>query len=111
MGWEAECPGNTATGLSHWEVAFGSCEELVEQSNPNLKTANTMSGRTPLFRAAENGHEEVVRVLLERNDVNIDAVDRYGQTPLCVAAQRGHKGVVRILAEQSDASLNVAGGV
>jgi len=39
-----------------------------------------MSGRTPPFFAAENGHEEVVKVLLERNDININAgVD--GQTP------------------------------
>lgn len=52
-------------------------------------------GLTPLFWAARNGHKEVVRILLERSDINIEAVDEDGRTPLCVAAQREHEEVVK----------------
>ena len=62
-------------------------------------------GRTPLFWAAENGHEEVVRILLERRDIDIEAADELGRTALCVAAQNGHARVVRTLVEGS-ANLN-----
>jgi hypothetical protein len=35
-------------------------------------------GRTPLWRAAENGHEAVVKLLLAREDVDPDSKDTYG---------------------------------
>ena len=63
----------------------------MEQSNANLNTSNTMSGRSPLFWAARNGHKEVVKLLLERDDVNPDAADEYGRTPLCEAIENGHR--------------------
>ena len=33
---------------------------------------------TPLWWAAENGHEEVVRILLGRDDIDPDKQDQYG---------------------------------
>jgi len=52
---------------------------------------------TPLSWAARNGHEEVVKVLLGREEVKPDKADRVGQTPLWEAAAKGHEGVVKIL--------------
>ncbi|PUU76598.1 hypothetical protein B9Z19DRAFT_1028565, partial [Tuber borchii] len=43
-----------------------------------------MFGRTPLWHAAEYGHEGVVKVFLERGDVNTGSSDRYAQTPLSI---------------------------
>ena len=36
-----------------------------------------------------------MRVLLERNDANLDTADEDGQTLLSLAAENGHEGVVR----------------
>jgi len=53
---------------------------------------------TPLYAAAQKGHEAVARALMELGaDVN-KATDN-GVTPLYAAAQNGHKTVVRALIE------------
>jgi ankyrin repeat protein len=50
--------------------------------------------------AAENGHESVVKLLLERG-VEVDSKDiEYGLTPLSWAALRGHESVVKLLFEK-----------
>ena len=59
-------------------------------------------GWTPLSWAAINGHEGVVRLLAEREDVEADSKNKDGNTPLSCAAINGHEGVVRLLAERDD---------
>lgn len=50
----------------------------------------------PLHKAAENGYEVVVWLLLEHTaDVNVK--DNDGWTPLHTAAENGHDGVVQLL--------------
>ena len=39
-------------------------------------------GYTALIWAARQGNEEVVKLLLTRNDVNADVLDSDGETPL-----------------------------
>ena len=39
----------------------------------------------------------VVRLLLARDDVNLDNPDNDNRTPLWAASSRGHGGVVRLL--------------
>ena len=54
------------------------------------------SDRTPLWHAASNEHEGMVKTLLERGEVNPDNRDD-GKTPLQLAAWNGHEEVVKIL--------------
>lgn len=58
--------------------------------------------RTFLSKAAEQGHEAVVKVLLSRNDIEVDSKDRDGRTPLSRAAEKGHKAVANVLLARND---------
>ena len=71
--------------------------------------ATDFHGNTAIIWAARKGHERVVKVLLERNDVNPNTPENeYGQTPLSQAAKNGHEGVVRILLERNDVNPDTA---
>lgn len=60
---------------------------------------------TPLYAAADNGHEVAVRVLLERNaKINSKHENRYGLeiipiAPLTAAARKGHVKITKLLLE------------
>jgi hypothetical protein len=53
--------------------------------------------RTPLSWASENGHETVVRLLIEKGAA-VDSTDEYGQTSLLWASRNGHEAVGRKMA-------------
>ena len=59
-------------------------------------------GRTPLAWAAESGHEGMVKLLLNRKEVNPQSRDNYGQTPLWYAAKGGHEGIVKLLLDRKE---------
>ena len=67
-------------------------------------------GYTALIWAAQQGNEEVVRLLLARNEVNADKPYNYGQTPLWWASHSGHEGVVKLLLARNDVNANNLGG-
>ncbi|KAK3384603.1 hypothetical protein B0T24DRAFT_716268 [Lasiosphaeria ovina] len=72
--------------------------KLLEE-NADIET-KVIAGQTPLSWAAENGHEAVVNLLLERG-ANIETKDtKFGRTPLICATERGHEAVVKLLLER-----------
>jgi len=86
----------------HYASLFGIDEiaaELAEVEGCDINQIDS-AGNTPLFWAAWKGHEGVVEILLEWDDVHPDKPDNFGQTPLCCAAEGGHEGVVKILLGQ-----------
>ena len=101
---------NDFTGLHG--AAFLGISELVAalfgMKEWDISAADTL-GRTALAWAAIGGHEEVVRILLQRKDINPNTADtQYDRTPLLWAAERGHEEVVKLLLERED---NVIYGV
>jgi hypothetical protein len=56
-------------------------------------------GRTALYWAAGNGHEAVVKLLLDKG-ADLEAKDEWGQTPLSQAARNGHEAVVKLLLDK-----------
>jgi ankyrin repeat protein len=48
----------------------------------------------------------VVRLLVNRNDVEANSTDSHGQTPLSFAARGGHKAVVNLLVSRDDIAAN-----
>ncbi|BFZ23105.1 hypothetical protein BsWGS_26144 [Bradybaena similaris] len=58
--------------------------------------AEFQNNRTPLHHSAEEGHEDVVEILLKAG-ANVNAEDENKITPLHCSVENGHKGVVEIL--------------
>ena len=54
-------------------------------------------GFTPLLAAAQNGHTEVCKLLLETGKANVKETSPKGFTPLLLAAQNGHTEVCELL--------------
>jgi hypothetical protein len=62
--------------------------------------AKTRHGVTPLYFAARNGHEEVVRFLLDKGaDINV-ADSFYKETALMSAVDEGHASVAKLMVER-----------
>ncbi|KAI0121771.1 hypothetical protein BJ170DRAFT_737129 [Xylariales sp. AK1849] len=102
-GWSHHCPPKGAS-----MVHVASRYQLIEPLQAILRKsgqakigiyAKDHSDQTPLFGAAENGHEAAVRLLLDRG-ATIDAKDLNGQTPLFGAAEDGYEAVVRLLLDR-----------
>ena len=53
-------------------------------------------GETPVYVAAQNGHEAVVQQLVAA-DAALNQSNNNGATPLFMAAQKGHEAVVQQL--------------
>ncbi|KAF1997425.1 ankyrin, partial [Amniculicola lignicola CBS 123094] len=55
------------------------------------------NGCTPLYVAARQGSVEVVKMLLQRPGLDVNAADRWGRTPLLAAIRNGHQDVIVLL--------------
>ena len=87
---------------------FPAVLEMMEWDVNSMDSASC----TPLIWAAVRGHEEVVKMLLERRDVDPDLGDsRWNQTPLVWAAKLGHEGVVEVFLEREVVNPSQANSV
>ena len=80
-------------------------EALTEAKGCDINKADC-EGYTPFMWAAIHGKEEIVRLLLARNDVNPDTPGKEDVTPLWLASMNGHDGVVQLLLASDDVDPN-----
>jgi ankyrin repeat protein len=109
-GYSEHFPAQT-TGL-HLTAEFGLLhllEKLLHESGRDFMISADWKdgyGQTPLARAAANGHEAAVKLLLDKEGIDPDSKDYYGQTPLARAAANGHEGVVKLLLDKESVDPN-----
>lgn len=74
----------------------------MSRCSPNLgqQGKRSFSGRTPLHWSARNGHLDVVRYLVDKCQVDIDAATADGTTAFCWASWQGHLSVMKFLSER-----------
>lgn len=94
------------TGL-HLAAYFG-VKETVKAILRQGVNYNVTDGdfRTPVLWAAKNGHDAVVKLLLDRSRIDVDVEDVGGQTALSWAAENGHHTVVELLLDSGKANVN-----
>jgi len=81
-------------------------KELLE-NGADLSIQNNF-GNTALMLASENGHKEIVEVLLEKiKHENLLLKNNKGETALMLASQKGHRKIVEVLLEKLDEELRI----
>ncbi|XP_026152159.1 ankyrin repeat domain-containing protein 50 [Mastacembelus armatus] len=88
---EGRPPLHSVAWTGHAEVG----RRLLEVSGVNIDLA-CHQGATALSIAAQEGHANIVAMLLERG-ANPDHMDKYGRSPVKVAGKHGHFNIVRLL--------------
>ena len=64
-----------------------------------------------LHWAAREGHTEIARILIDRNQIEVDAVNKHKWTPLHWAVREGHYDTARLLLEKrADKNLKTGNG-
>ncbi|KAM3607795.1 uncharacterized protein V6R79_014071 [Siganus canaliculatus] len=88
---EGRPPIHSVAWTGHAKVGH----HLLEGNGINIDLA-CYQGATALSIAAQEGHDNIVAILLERG-ANPNHMDKYGRTPIKVAGKHGHFNIVRLL--------------
>ena len=57
--------------------------------------------------ACQNGHKDVVKLLLENSDIEVNVIGNEGWTVSMIACSEGHKDIVRLLLDNSEMNINL----
>lgn len=93
--------GDNQEGGIDWAVRVGDLNVVRKQveQTPTLVNDIGSSGRPPLCVAADYGHFDVIKYLIEKG-ANVNAIDSHGITPLLSAIYEGHKDCVALLLQK-----------
>jgi len=95
----------STSGYGHTGVVELMLTEWTENADVYVKSKDFF-GVTALVMASQNGHTEVVKLLLENGaDVNMK-IKLFGETALWLASQNGHAEIVKLLLDKG-ADVNV----
>jgi len=108
--YSQRCP-RQMTGM-HLAAYFRGREAINVMLGSQYLDSEDSHGRTPLWLAAENGHEKVFELLLGKGaDVNVNAQGEGFGNALQAASFGGHEKVVELLlGKGADVNVNAQGG-
>ena len=103
--YSQEVPGQV-TGL-HLGAYFG-LERVIRVLLDKKVDLNAKDGHgwTLLWWAAQNRHQDMVKLLLKTEKVDVDAKDEDGRTPLSLAAGYGSQAIVKLLLETETVDID-----
>ncbi|XP_058834906.1 uncharacterized protein LOC131692069 [Topomyia yanbarensis] len=113
LGAPVDLPSMSGRMFAGWtnlyyasKVANGVERHASEEDNifHTLET-RIATGWTPLHIACFNGHSEVVRLLISKNETLQSMEDNLGKTPFVLAVNAGHIQVAEFFNRKDDASL------
>jgi len=107
--WDVNAVDFTGNTTLTWESQIGREEFIrvvLRRMDVNHDHTETEYARTSISQAAEKGHKGVIKLLLERGEVNPERADKSGKAALGWAVVRGHKGVVKVLLECGNFNLD-----
>jgi ankyrin repeat protein len=81
-------------------------KDILEYSVIDVNSKNSV-GQTALMRAADNGKEKAVELLLNHPGIDVNLQDRYGWTALIWAAYNGREKAVELLLNHPKIDVNV----
>ena len=96
-------PGSAIQFVAYLGLTKLVSQRLEDGSEPDVKDKH---GRTPFFWAVSMGQEDVVKLLITREDVNPNVRDRAGGTPLIVAVLMKSIVMVELLLACRNLELN-----
>ena len=79
-----------------------------DDSNHDDNDSSGSKGVTPIHLAAHGGHSLVVKVLLERGNVDVNLAMQDGVTSLWLAASRGHLHCTQLLLSIQGVDVDIA---
>ncbi len=95
--------------LPRWDIAIRTCKARSHETHSaSIDNIPKIVIQHMLHSAIENGHENVVRLLLARPDISVnDQPDRKMTAPLTTAAAKGNVEIVRMLLNRPDIDVNI----
>ena len=79
---------------------------FADATKSDVNQARTTEGSTPLYVASQNGHTDIVAILLGTPGIHINQHNNINQTPLNIASDNGNTEIVRLLLQQPNIDLN-----
>ena len=70
--------------------------KVLKQAGGNVNQHNH-NNQTPLNIASDEGHTEIVRLLLQQPNIDLNKKDKWNTTALGIATDNNHTGVIQLL--------------
>jgi ankyrin repeat protein len=95
----------------HWVAFFGvfSITQSILEATDDINVTEAYKKMTPLALAAKNGHEAIIKLLVNTPDVDLNSRDEYDRTPLALAVENGREAIVKVLVDTPGVDLNSKG--
>lgn len=100
--------GNSIFYFAIVQGAFDIVTYLIEEHEAKISQANPRDFyNKAMHTAAEFGHLNIMKYLVEERNVDVNVLNKYKETPVFTATEYKQHSIVKYLAEERDADLTI----